>query len=83
MDFITKPFDSDEVVARVSRQLEVYRKHKGLLEKNRQLASQLENDLRSGSTDSAKLESVFKMRSYPPGSCPDTSSILSGPPFLA
>ena len=51
VDFITKPFDPDEVVARVSRQLEVHHKHKALLAKNQQLASRLENELRSGSTD--------------------------------
>ena len=51
VDFITKPFDPDEVVARVARQLEVHHKHKALLAKNQELASQLENELRSGTAD--------------------------------
>jgi len=42
VDFITKPFDADEVIARVERQLDVQGKQQALAEQNRQLASQLE-----------------------------------------
>ncbi|MGD9332504.1 MAG: response regulator [Desulfobacterales bacterium] len=42
VDFITKPFDAREVLARVARQVEVQDGNRKLREKNRQLARQLE-----------------------------------------
>ena len=47
MDFITKPFDPEEIVARVSLQLEVHRRQQELLAENKDLAGQLEDALRS------------------------------------
>ena len=47
VDFITKPFEPEEIAARVSRHLEVHLRHKIVLEENRILAGQLEDKLRS------------------------------------
>jgi CheY-like chemotaxis protein len=47
MDFITKPFDPEEIVARVSLQLGVHRRQQELLAENKNLAGQLEDALRS------------------------------------
>jgi DNA-binding response OmpR family regulator len=51
MDFITKPFDPNEILARVSLQLENYRKQKDLLKQNQQLMEKFANTVHSGSHD--------------------------------
>ena len=41
VDFITKPFDPEEITARVTRQVAVQQRHKELVRENRELSSQL------------------------------------------
>jgi len=43
VDFITKPFDTDEILARVARQVEMQNLSRKLREENRQLANQIQN----------------------------------------
>jgi len=43
VDFITKPFDTDEILARVARQVEMQHLSRKLQEENRQLADQLQH----------------------------------------
>ena len=61
MDFITKPFDPEEVIARVALQLENHRKQKELIEQNRQLAKKLANSLKTDSHD--ELTQADRIRS--------------------
>jgi DNA-binding response OmpR family regulator len=60
MDFITKPFDPKEILARVSIQLENHRKHQKLLRQNRQLAEKLSTSLSSGAGDQKTLTDRVK-----------------------
>jgi hypothetical protein len=60
VDFITKPFDSAEIVARVSRHLEVHLRHKVILDENRILAGQLEDKLRAVPVDPSERSEWIK-----------------------
>ena len=75
VDFITKPFDTDEILARVARQVEMQHQSQKLREKNRQLTDQIETlhqktpdidrpsiiDLiREGETDRVEFKSTLR-----------------------
>ena len=75
VDFITKPFDTDEILARVARQVEMQHQSQKLREKNRQLTDQIENlhqktpnqdqhslmdIIRQGETDRVEFKSTLR-----------------------
>jgi CheY-like chemotaxis protein len=60
MDFITKPFDLEEIVARVSLQLGIHRRQQELLAENKNLAGRLEDVLRSIPQESSGRPEMIK-----------------------
>ena len=60
VDYITKPFDVDEVLARVKRQLEVHAEHHRLIRRNRELLIQTSRESMSPSDREAWVRNLIQ-----------------------